>query len=72
MAVPSLEHIESLNDEQRQPNSESPTSDLSLWLRLSLQISLRLQLGLLLRESPQGTAGLQMEPALCPTATPEL
>ena len=59
-------------DKQRQIESGSPTFCLSLWLQTWLQLSLRLRPGLLLREFPQGTAGLRMEPALCPTATPEL
>ena len=54
------------------PNSASLTSDLSPWLRLSPQLSLRLRLELLLHELPQGTAGLRMEPVLGPTAKPEL
>ena len=44
-----------LNDKQRQPNSASPTSDLSLWLPLLFQLCLQLLLELLLHELPQGT-----------------
>ena len=42
-----------------------PTFCLSRWLQTWLQLSVRLRLGLLSREFPQGTAQLRMDPALC-------
>jgi hypothetical protein len=53
----------------------APTSDLSLWplgLRVSLQLFLRLRLGPLHHELPQGTAGLRVGPPPYPTGEPEL